>query len=146
MTNVQMTLDEINALALSALTAAGATQEQAQPLAAAVVAAEADGIASHGLAYVPTADSRFRRTERLRLEVPLAAEGFTGTGKLLTREGQATPLVVTVTGRTDDATKQQFSVADVSLAPLAAGEYVLELSLTKGGKTDVVSYGFRIVP
>ena len=101
---------------------------------------------STGLAYVPTADSRFRRTERLRLEVPLAAEGFTGTGKLLTREGQATPLVVTVTGRTDDATKQQFSVADVSLAPLAAGEYVLELSLTKGGKTDVVSYGFRIVP
>jgi len=54
MSNVQMSLDEINALALSALLAAGATQEQAQPLAAAVTAAEADGIASHGLAYVPT--------------------------------------------------------------------------------------------
>jgi (2R)-3-sulfolactate dehydrogenase (NADP+) len=54
MSNVQMTLDEINALALSALIAAGATQDQAQPLAAAVAAAEADGIASHGLAYVPT--------------------------------------------------------------------------------------------
>lgn len=54
MSNVQMTLDEINALALAALIAAGATQEQAQPLAAAVAAAEADGIASHGLAYVPT--------------------------------------------------------------------------------------------
>lgn len=54
MSNVQMTLDEINALALAALVAAGATQEQAQPLAAAVAAAEADGIASHGLAYVPT--------------------------------------------------------------------------------------------
>jgi (2R)-3-sulfolactate dehydrogenase (NADP+) len=54
MSNVHMTLDEINALALAALVAAGATQEQAQPLAAAVAAAEADGIASHGLAYVPT--------------------------------------------------------------------------------------------
>ncbi|MGV3633615.1 MAG: Ldh family oxidoreductase [Pseudorhodoplanes sp.] len=54
MSNVQMTLDEINALALSALVAAGATHDQAQPLAAAVAAAEADGIASHGLAYVPT--------------------------------------------------------------------------------------------
>jgi (2R)-3-sulfolactate dehydrogenase (NADP+) len=54
MTNVLMTLDEINALALAALVAAGATQEQAKPLAAAVAAAEADGIASHGLAYVPT--------------------------------------------------------------------------------------------
>ncbi|MFZ5690989.1 MAG: Ldh family oxidoreductase [Pseudomonadota bacterium] len=54
MSQVQMTLDEINALALAALVAAGATREQAQPLAAAVAAAEADGIASHGLAYVPT--------------------------------------------------------------------------------------------
>jgi len=54
MSNVQMTLDEINALALSALIAAGATQQQAEPLAAAIAAAEADGIASHGLAYVPT--------------------------------------------------------------------------------------------
>jgi (2R)-3-sulfolactate dehydrogenase (NADP+) len=54
MSNVQMTLDEINALALSALVAAGASEVQAQPLAAAVAAAEADGIASHGLAYVPT--------------------------------------------------------------------------------------------
>ena len=54
MSNVQMTLDEINALALSALVAAGASEAQAQPLAAAVAAAEADGIASHGLAYVPT--------------------------------------------------------------------------------------------
>ena len=49
-----------------------------------------------GLAYVATADPRFRRTERLRLEVPLAGEGFTGTGRLLTREGQATPLIVVV--------------------------------------------------
>ena len=101
---------------------------------------------STGLAYMATADPRFRRTERLRVEVPLAADGFTGTGRLLTREGQATPLVVPFAVRTDDATKQQFGVADVTLAPLAAGEYVLELSLVKSGKTDVVSYGFRIIP
>jgi VWFA-related protein len=100
---------------------------------------------STGLAYVATADPRFRRTERLRLEVPLASEGFTGTGRLLTREGQATPLIVAVSMRTDEATKQQFGIADVTLAPLAEGEYVLELSLTKGGKTEVVTYGFRIV-
>jgi hypothetical protein len=34
----------------------------------------------------------------------------------------------------------------VVLAPLATGEYVLELSLVKNGKAEVVSYGFRIVP
>jgi (2R)-3-sulfolactate dehydrogenase (NADP+) len=50
----QLSLDEINRLALSALLAAGATQLQAAPLAAAITAAEADGIASHGLAYLPT--------------------------------------------------------------------------------------------
>jgi VWFA-related protein len=101
---------------------------------------------STGLAYHGTADPRFRRTERLRVEVPLAGEAFTGHGRLLTREGQATPLTVTFTTRTDESTKQQFGVGDVVLAPLAEGEYVLELSLAKNGKTDVVSYGFRIVP
>jgi (2R)-3-sulfolactate dehydrogenase (NADP+) len=50
----QLSLEEINRLALSALLAAGSTKLQAEPLAAAVTAAEADGIASHGLAYVPT--------------------------------------------------------------------------------------------
>jgi VWFA-related protein len=100
---------------------------------------------STGLVYVATADPRFRRTERLRIEVPLASEGFTGTGRLLTREGQATPLIVSYSSRTDDATKQQFGVADVALAPLAEGEYVVELSLAKGAKIDVVTYGFRII-
>jgi hypothetical protein len=100
---------------------------------------------STGLAYVATADSRFRRTERLRLEVPLAGDGFTGSGRLLTREGQATPLIVSFSARTDEATKQQFGVADVTLAPLAEGEYVVEISLTKGGKTEVITYGFRLI-
>ncbi|HEY0442365.1 MAG TPA: Ldh family oxidoreductase [Xanthobacteraceae bacterium] len=46
--------EEIAALAGKALRAAGASASQAGPLAAAVAAAEADGIASHGLAYVAT--------------------------------------------------------------------------------------------
>lgn len=101
---------------------------------------------STGLAYVPTADSRYRRTERLRLEVPLATEGFTGAGRLLTRDGQATPLVVSFTTRKDEKTNEQFGVADVTLAPLAEAEYVLELSLTKDGKTEAISYGFIVIP
>ena len=100
---------------------------------------------STGLAYVGTADPRFRRTERIRLEVPLAGEGFTGTGRLLTREGQPTAIIVSFGERIDEKTTQRFGVADVSLAPLAAGEYVLELSLTKNGKAELVSYGFRII-
>jgi VWFA-related protein len=101
---------------------------------------------STGLAYIATADPRFRRTERLRVEVPLAGDGFTGTGRLLTRDGQPTPLVVSFTTRTDVAAQQQFGVADVTLSALAEGEYVLELSVQKNGATEVVAYGFRIVP
>ena len=101
---------------------------------------------STGLAYVGTADPRFRRTERLRVEVPLIGDGFTPTGRLLTREGQAMALIVSFTTRTDTARNEKFGVADVTLAPLAAGEYVLELALVKNGKTDIVSYGFRIIP
>jgi VWFA-related protein len=100
---------------------------------------------STGLAYVPTADPRFRRTERLRIEVPVAGEGFTGTGRLLTREGQALQVVVNVSTRAD-AKGKHLAVGEAALAPLAAGEYVLELSLTKDGKPEIVSYGFRLVP
>lgn len=101
---------------------------------------------STGLAYMPTADPRFRRTERLRLEVPLMADGFTPKGRMLTREGQPMPLIVTYTTRVDEARNLTFGVAEVVLAPLAEGEYVVEVSLEKNGKTEVVSYGFRIIP
>ncbi|HJU42554.1 MAG TPA: VWA domain-containing protein [Vicinamibacterales bacterium] len=100
---------------------------------------------STGLAYVPTADPRFRRTERLRVEVPVASDTFSGAGRLLTREGQPLQVVVNVTTRTDDKARHAV-IGEAVLAPLAAGEYVLELSLTKDGKTEVVSYGFRLVP
>ena len=100
---------------------------------------------STGLAYVPTADPRFRRTERLRIEVPVAGEGFTGTSRLLTREGQPLQVVVNVSARVDPK-GQHLAVAEAVLAPLAAGEYVLELSLTKDQKTEAVSYGFRLIP
>lgn len=49
----RMTLEEIEELAFRALTAAGTSPANARPLAAATAATEADGIASHGLAYIP---------------------------------------------------------------------------------------------
>lgn len=48
-----MRVEEIAELAESALISAGTTPENAAPLAHAVAAAERDGIASHGLLYVP---------------------------------------------------------------------------------------------
>lgn len=48
-----MTLNEIEDLAFRALTAAGTSHANARPLAQATAWTEADGIASHGLAYIP---------------------------------------------------------------------------------------------
>ncbi len=48
-----LTLNDIEQLALAALTKAGASASQASALAKAVMAAERDGIKSHGLVYVP---------------------------------------------------------------------------------------------
>ncbi|MEO8681735.1 MAG: VWA domain-containing protein [Vicinamibacterales bacterium] len=101
---------------------------------------------STGLAYLPTADPRFRRTERLRIEVPLMAEGLVPTAHMLTREGQQMPLIVSYSTRVDEARAVKFGIAEVALAPLAEGEYVLEVSLDKDGKSEVVSYGFRLIP
>ena len=101
---------------------------------------------STGLAYVPTADPRFRRTERLRIEVPLTDAAIEATGRLLTREGAAMPLVVSYSTRVDEANQQTLAVAEVVLAPLAAGEYVLELAIKKAGAPEIITYGFRIVP
>jgi VWFA-related protein len=96
-----------------------------------------------GLAYQATADPRFRRTERLRAEVPILATGpVTGTGRVLTREGQPLPLQVTMTERADERTATRYLVGDVVLAPLAQGDYVLELQVGRESAT----YGFRIVP
>ena len=53
-TTQTLTLDQIENLAHQTLQAAGASPAQAAPLAAAIAAAERDGIASHGLAYLPT--------------------------------------------------------------------------------------------
>ncbi len=48
-----LTLAEIEDLSFRALVAAGTSEANARPLAQATAATEADGVASHGLAYIP---------------------------------------------------------------------------------------------
>jgi len=48
-----LSLQEIEDISLKALVAAGTSPENARPLAEATAATEADGVASHGLAYIP---------------------------------------------------------------------------------------------
>jgi hypothetical protein len=90
---------------------------------------------------VATADLRFRRSERIRVEVP-AASG-PSTARLLDRRGK--PLAVPLTMATrDDADGTRWQTAELALAPLAAGDYVIEWAGVAGGKRILVA--FRVVP
>lgn len=50
---IVLSLNEIEDLAQRALVSAGTSEANARPLAVATAATEADGVASHGLAYIP---------------------------------------------------------------------------------------------
>ena len=101
---------------------------------------------STGLQFVPTADARFRRTERLRVEVPRLSEDGTVSARVLGRDGQPLSLAVALTERLDPALQLRMIVADVQLAPLAQGDYGLEVTVEVGGKKETATYAFRLVP
>ena len=97
-----------------------------------------------GIKFVPTADLQFRRTERLRLELPTMAVVTSTSGEVLDRAGKPIPLTVIATTRTEAGIT--WASAELNLAPLAAGDYVLKLKAESAGKTEEVVTGFRLVP
>jgi hypothetical protein len=99
---------------------------------------------STGLNYAATADARFRRTERLRLEVPRAATTGTPSAQLLGRDGQPLQAAIVLSERAEG--EQRIIVADVTLAHLAQGDYAIEVSVEDGDRKESATYAFRIVP
>ena len=55
-------------------------------------------------------------------------------------------MAVAVSERAEPESRRRFVVADLALAALAQGEYVLEVSVTQGEQKDSATYGFRLVP
>ena len=97
-----------------------------------------------GVRYVPTADKQFRRTDRVRLELP-SAEGVAATSaEVLDRSGKPVNIPVTSAVRSDGTLT--WATAEVSLAPLAAGDYALRLKTERAGRSSEVVTGFRVVP
>jgi VWFA-related protein len=99
---------------------------------------------STGLKYVRADGPRFRRTERVRIEVAVPTGAANGAGRVLTTQQQPTPLVVSYS--TAQVNGQTIAVGEVALAPLAVGEYVLELSYEVNGQKQTATYDFRIIP
>ena len=64
---------------------------------------------------------------------------------MLDRAGQPLAVPVTVGERTDDSSGQRWITADVALAPLAPGDYVIEVgTIESTGEVRVVT-GIRVV-
>ena len=66
-------------------------------------------------------------TERIRLEFPIAADWTPVGARLLDKTGQPISIPVTTGERTDAA--QRWLTADATLAPLAPGDYVIEVTV-----------------
>ena len=102
---------------------------------------------STGNQEVATADLRFRRRERMRIDVP-GRDGAVPSARLLDRAG--TELAVPVETAVRDAGDGTWWVtAEVALAPLAAGDYVIEISGARptagSAETQHIWTAFRVV-
>ena len=93
---------------------------------------------------VPAADARFRRNEQLRVDVP-GPSSAAATARLLDRTGNALAVPVVPTVRTD-ADGTRWISAPLVLAPLAVGDYVIEVSAGEGGDTTKTLLAFRVIP
>jgi VWFA-related protein len=97
-----------------------------------------------GVEYMPAATAVFRRTERVRVEVPVAGSIDRVQAELLDRNGQL--LHVPVEPETRGADGVTWGCAEVALAPLAPGEYIVRTIIDiAGGRREVLT-AFRIVP
>jgi hypothetical protein len=93
-----------------------------------------------GNQLMPTADLRFRRTERISIESPTTSTDA-GTAQLLNRMGQAMTIPVAAAIR-EDADGARWRTAQLVLAPLAPGDYVVEQS----AGAEVTLTAFRVLP
>lgn len=94
-----------------------------------------------GPRHAMTADPRFQRSERVRLELATTAAGMP-KARMLDRGGNPINVPVPVTDRQDASGEFRWLVAEAALAPLAPGDYAIEVSLDDA---KVVT-AFKVVP
>jgi hypothetical protein len=96
-----------------------------------------------GRAYLRTSDLRFTRTDWLRVTLPVSEVPASVTGELLDQRGQT--MAIPVTARVDKGATGDVAVAELSLAPLAAGEYAVRVVIEIGGEKHERLAAFRVV-
>jgi VWFA-related protein len=96
---------------------------------------------STGPRFAMTADPRFQRSERVRFEMATTMAGA-ATARMLDRNGNPMQVPVQVTERPDTSGSFRWIVADATLAPLAPGDYGVEVTLGSAKQTGT----FKLVP
>ncbi len=91
----------------------------------------------------PVADFQYRRTERAHLEWAALLPLDQRQARLLGRNGQPLAVPVTVTERPSNG--RNVVAADINLAPLTEGDYVIELTVGSGGQTEQHRIAIRVV-
>jgi hypothetical protein len=101
-----------------------------------------------GLQYQPTADLRFRRTERVRFEWVLASGACVSHAEVIDRRGQRMPIPVTTLLNPCEAATGEPRAPGVELvlAPFAASDYGVRVVFkAPAGELEAVG-AFRVVP
>jgi VWFA-related protein len=92
----------------------------------------------------PAAGKIFSRSDRVHVELEAAAGAPVWSAALLDRNGNRTVIPVATSERTDAGSGQRWLTADVTLAPLGAGDYVLELTTTAGSEQKRMLVPIRV--
>lgn len=96
---------------------------------------------STGPQHMRTADPRFMRSERIRLELPTTGSEA-ASARVIDRNGQVMSVPVQITERPEPSAAFKWIVVDLVLAPFAAADYALEVA--QGEARQVTS--FRVIP
>ncbi len=99
-----------------------------------------------GAAYVATANPFFRRTERIRTEAPLTTPAESVSAELLDRNGNVMSVPVEASVAAADRGLAGWARAEVALAPLAPGVYVIRTIVERPNRRQEVLAAFRVVP
>jgi VWFA-related protein len=89
------------------------------------------------------ADMQYRRTERVHLEWPILTPLDRREGRFLGKDGSVIPLPINLTER--EVNGQQMLAADVLLAPLTEGDYVIEITAGAAAESEKKLVGIRVV-
>jgi len=93
-------------------------------------------------ALLPVAGFDFRRTERVHVDWPITGPLDRREARLLGRNGQPIAVNITLTEREVDG--RLMLGLDALLAPLAPGDYVIEVVATVGATTETRLVGIRV--